>query len=86
MRFSLKELRARKNETQPETASAIGISTQTYCAWEKNLSNVSISKVAALCKHFGVTLDEIQYEQFFLFTNLNIFQVTQPNQTIHERR
>lgn len=62
MRFSLKELRARKNETQPETASAIGISTQTYCAWEKNLSNVSISKVAALCKHFGVTLDEIQYE------------------------
>lgn len=61
MQYSIKELRARKGETQQETAQAIGVSTQTYCAWEKNLANVAISKVAALCYHFGVTLDEIKY-------------------------
>jgi len=52
-------LRARKNETQEQTANALGISTQTYNAWEKSISNVSISKVNALAKHFGVKLGEI---------------------------
>ena len=59
MRFSLKELRARKNETQQQTAEALGISPQTYNAWEKDISGVAISKVIAVANHFGVTLDEI---------------------------
>ena len=59
MKFSLKELRARKNETQQQTAEALGISPQTYNAWEKDISNVGISKVIAVAKHFGVTLDDI---------------------------
>ena len=58
--FSLKELRARKNETQEETAFALGISTQTYNAWEKDISNVAISKVMKLAEHFGVALSEIK--------------------------
>lgn len=62
MQYSIKELRARKNETQAETAKAIGVSTTTYVAWEKSLSNVSISKVAALAKHFDVAISEIKYE------------------------
>lgn len=62
MQYSIKELRARKDETQAETAKAIGVSTTTYVAWEKSLSNVSISKVAALAKHFGVAISEIKYE------------------------
>lgn len=57
--FSLKELRARKNETQKQTAKALGISVQTYNAWEKSISNITVSKVNALAKHFGVRLDEI---------------------------
>ncbi len=59
MQFTLKELRARKRETQEQTAAAIGVSTQTYNAWEKSISNVSVSKVNALAKHFGVKLNEI---------------------------
>ena len=35
MQFTLKELRARKNETQAQTAEALGVSVQTYNAWEK---------------------------------------------------
>ena len=60
-RYSLKELRARKNETQQETAKAVGVSYQTYNAWEKDVSNVGIGKVYALAVHFGVTLDEIYF-------------------------
>lgn len=59
MQYSLKELRARKNETQAETAEALGISTQTYNAWEKDISGVAVSKVVAVARHFGVSLSDI---------------------------
>ena len=59
MQFTLKELRARKNETQMQTAEALGVSVQTYNAWEKDISNVAVSKVNAVARHFGVTLSQI---------------------------
>lgn len=62
MKYSPKELRARKQETQKMVAEALGITYQTYCSWEKNIGKVPISKVAALAKHFGVKLDDIRYE------------------------
>ena len=46
--YTLKELRARKNMTQVEVAKEIGVSAQTYNAWEKDVSNVAIGKVQAL--------------------------------------
>ena len=52
VQYSIKELRIRKNETQKDTADAVGISVQTYCAWEKDISNVGVSKVNALAHHF----------------------------------
>lgn len=61
MQFSVKELRARKNETQGQVANKIGISPQTYCSWEKDISNVAVSKVRALAEHFGVTLNQIKF-------------------------
>lgn len=45
--------------TQAEVAENIGISTQTYNAWEKDVSNVAIGKVKALADFFGVTIGEI---------------------------
>lgn len=62
--FSLKELRARKNKTQAQVANDLGISTQTYNAWEQDISNVAISKVMAVAEYFGVKLSEISF-----FTN-----------------
>ncbi len=62
MEYSLKELRKRKGKTAQEIADAIGVSPATYCLWEKHISNVSVSKVAALCRYFGITLDEIKYQ------------------------
>ena len=60
MKSSLKELRARMRWTQEETARQVGVSTQTYCAWEKDISNVGVSKVQALADLFGVPLSQIK--------------------------
>lgn len=62
MKYSLKELRARKNWTQRETARKLGISEQTYNAWEKDISGVSISKVMAVASLFGVRIGQIFFE------------------------
>ena len=59
--YTLKELRARKDKTQEQTAKDLGISPQTYCAWEKDVSGVAISKVQALANYFGVRLSEIKW-------------------------
>lgn len=61
-KFSLKELRARKEKTQAQVAAAIGVSTQTYNAWEKDASNVSIANIQRLAKYFGCELDEIFFK------------------------
>ena len=70
MKYTIKELRARKNETQTQVARALGISTQTYNAWEKDISNVSVSKVYALADYFGVKIGDI-----FLPSYMNNFHV-----------
>lgn len=57
--FTLKELRARKNLTQVQVAKDLGVSVQTYNAWERDISNVAVSKVQAVAKYYGVTLGEI---------------------------
>ena len=61
MQFTLKELRARKNETQLETSRHLGVSLQTYNSWEKDVSKVSIGKAQAIAEYFGVTLSEIKF-------------------------
>lgn len=60
MKYLLRELRARKNVTQKEVADYIGVSTPTYIAWEKDVSNVGIAKVYELAKYFEVDIKEIK--------------------------
>lgn len=61
-KYTLKELRARKNWTQAESAEHLGISPQTYSAWEKDISNVAVSKVQAVADLYGVRLDQIKLQ------------------------
>ena len=63
--FTLKELRARKNCTQEKVARDLGISVQTYNAWERDISNVAVSKVQAVANYFGVQIGQI----FFTLTH-----------------
>ena len=65
-KFYISELRARKGAIQAQVAADLGISVATYNAWEKDISNVAISKVVALAEYFGCTVDQI-----FLTRNLN---------------
>ena len=59
-KYSIKELRARKGWTQAQVAEKIGVSTTTFNAWEKDLSNVGVSKVIALAKLFDVSLSQLK--------------------------
>lgn len=61
-KFTLKELRARKNKTQAEVAEDLGISVQTYNSWEKDISGVAISKVQAVAEYFGCRLSQIFFK------------------------
>lgn len=61
-KFTLKELRARKNKTQAEVADDLGISVQTYNSWERDISRVAISKVQAVADYFGCKISEIFFE------------------------
>lgn len=57
--YTLKELRARKDVTQKQAAQALGVSVQTYNAWENDITNVKISKVLKVAEYYGVQLNEI---------------------------
>ena len=70
VKFTIKELRARKNVTQQVAATALGVSKATYNTWENNISNVAIGKVCSIAEYYGVSVDEI-----FLPDNLNNIQV-----------
>ena len=58
-KYTLKELRARFDWTQAETAEKLGVSTQTYNAWEKDVSGVAVSKVQALADLYQVRISQI---------------------------
>ena len=58
-KYYLREMRVRKGLTQAQVASDLGVSTTTYNAWEKDLSNVAISKVQALAEYYSVPISKI---------------------------
>lgn len=60
-KFTLKELRARKNLTQRQAAAGLGVSLTTYNAWERDISNVAVSKVQVVAEFYGVALGQISF-------------------------
>ena len=60
-KFSLKELRARKGVSQQQAARDLGVTPQTYCAWEKDVSNVRISMVERIADYYGVKIGDILF-------------------------
>lgn len=59
-KFTLKELRARKNKTQAEAAKELNISTQTYNNWENNPRKIKLREALKLAKYFDVDIGEIK--------------------------
>lgn len=60
MQFTLKELRARKDETQTETAEGLGVSAVTYNNWEKSILNIPIKNLFVISDYFDVPIEEIK--------------------------
>lgn len=59
MKYTLKELRAKHNMTQEMAAEKLGVSTQTYNAWEQDFGRVKTRNANKVAKLFDVKLDEI---------------------------
>lgn len=60
MKYSAKELRARINLTQRETAEKLGVSPTTYNAWEQDFGNVKARNAVKMAELFGVKIDDIK--------------------------
>ena len=61
-KVTLKELRARMDWTQEETAKKLGVSLQTYNAWEQDFGKVKISSAYAVANLFHVGIDDIFFD------------------------
>ena len=57
---TIAELRMRENKmSQKQLAKAIGVSTQTINAWEKDITIIKGENLIKLCRHFNVTASDI---------------------------
>lgn len=63
MQYTLRELRARKQMTQAEVASKLGISTTTYNAWEADFGKVKARDGKKVADLFEVKIDDIFFAQ-----------------------
>lgn len=61
MKYSVIELRKANHLTQKQVASDFGISLTTYRHWEKNISELGVSKAVALAEYFGVHLGQLLF-------------------------
>ncbi len=61
MQLTLKGLRSNKNETQEQTAKAIGVSVDTWANYEKGLTFPDIPILKKIEKHFNTTYDKINF-------------------------
>lgn len=59
MQYTLKELRARKGMNQSEVAKELGVSVQTYGAWEADFGIVKARNAVKVARFFGVKVDDI---------------------------
>ena len=62
MQFSLKELRARMDWSQAETAKKIGTTKTTYNRWEQNPKNIKIKDAIKIANVFGVPIADIKID------------------------
>ncbi|WP_368490735.1 helix-turn-helix transcriptional regulator [Clostridium sp. BJN0013] len=60
-KYSLKELRVKKNKTQKEISKAIEINRATYSHYENGLRIPKIDIAGKLASYFGVMVENINF-------------------------
>lgn len=58
-KYSLKELRNKRNETQEQAAEAIGIARAVFCHYENGLRMPKVDVASKIASHFEVKIEEI---------------------------
>lgn len=60
-KYTLKELRARKNLTQKEAAEKVGITENTWISWESGKTYPNVKQIWDLENLFGVAFADIKF-------------------------
>ena len=59
-KVTIAELRARNNKMkQSELAEAVGVTTQTIGAWERDITTIKGENLLKLCKVLGTTASDL---------------------------
>ena len=61
MKYSLKAIRVNHNETQEQSAKAIGVSVETWQNYEKGITFPDVPIINRIIEHFGVSYDNINF-------------------------
>lgn len=59
MKYTLKQLRNKKNETQEQTAKSLGINRAIYSHYENGIRLPRINVAIKMADHFNVKIDDI---------------------------
>ncbi|WP_217301917.1 helix-turn-helix transcriptional regulator [Clostridium sp. 001] len=60
-KYSLKELRIKKNKTQEQISKAIGINRAAYSHYENGLRIPKVDVASKLASYFGVMIESINF-------------------------
>lgn len=61
MLYSLRAIRNNKNETQEQSAKAVGVSVDTWANYEKGITYPDIPILKRIEAHFGVSYNDIDF-------------------------
>ncbi len=73
--MNIKEIRTRKNLTQSEVASALGVSSVVYSRYETGSRQPSIDVLVQLADIFGVTVDYLLGRQDISDSTLSEYEL-----------
>lgn len=61
MKYTLKAIRVNNNETQEQSAKAIGVSVETWQNYEKGNTFPDVPIINKIIEHFNVSYDSINF-------------------------
>lgn len=61
IKYTLRAIRVNHNETQEDTARAVGVSVDTWANYEKGNTYPDIPILIKILNHFQITFDEIDF-------------------------
>lgn len=77
LRSNLKVLRKRKNRTQDEVASFLGMKRSTYSGYENGVSDPGVDELASFSEYFSVSMDTLVKVDLGRLSESQLYQLTE---------